>query len=268
MRLFIFVVSLLTATLTYAQDNIILRNGEEIPAKVLEVTQTDLKYRKSANPDGPIYTSALRDVLLIKYANGTKDSFGNDRGPVPIRNRPGRPMPAEAGMAVAPAAPMQGLNGLRYHRGLFSRYYVGNNGQHIGVSEANSLFYSQPEAIAALERGRSLRTWSVVTAVSAGALIGTGVGLAIGRDGRWGRDNGPMGGNNNGNGPQFDGRRDGHRIGAALIGGGVLLGVASLWLDHRASVQFRRASDRYNNRQPTTLRFAPGQSGVGAILTF
>ncbi|RYF74858.1 MAG: hypothetical protein EOO39_07870 [Cytophagaceae bacterium] len=265
MRLFIFVVSFLTATLTYAQDNIILRNGEEIPAKVLEVTQTDLKYRKSANPDGPVYTSALRDVLLIKYANGTKDSFGNDRGPT--RNRPGRPVPEEAGMSVRPAAPMQGLDGLRYHRGLFSRYYVGNNGQQIGLSEANSLFYSQPDALNALERGRSLRTWSVVTAVSAGALIGTGVSLAIGRNGQWGRRNGPMGGNNTGNG-LFDGRRDGHRVGTALVGSGVLLGVASLWLDHRASVQFRRAADRYNNRQPTTLRFAPGQSGVGAVLTF
>lgn len=248
-------------TLTYAQDNIILRNGEEIPAKVLEVTQTDLKYRKAANPDGPIYTATLRDVLLIKYANGTKDTFGNERAT--MRNRPARPMPVEPGLSSAPA-PMQGLDGLRYHRGLFSRYYVGNNGQQIGISEANSLFYSQPGALNALERGRSLRTWSVVTAVSAGALIGTGIGLAIGRDGRGGR--GP--GFTNSGGPSFDNRHDGRRAGAALLGGGLVLGVASLWLDHRASVQFRRAANQYNNRQPTTLRFTPGQNGVGAVLTF
>lgn len=252
-------VSLLTATLTYAQDNIILRNGEEVPAKVLEVTQTDLKYRKAANPDGPIYTATLRDVLLIKYANGTKDTFGNDR-PM-MRNRPARPTPIEIG---GPAAPMQGLDGLRYHRGLFSRYYVGNNGQQIGLPQASSLFYSQPDALNALDRGRSLRTWSVVTAVSAGALIGTGIGLSIGRDGRGGR--GP--GFTNSGGPSFDNRHDGRRAGAALVGSGLLLGVASLWLDHRASVQFRRAADRYNNRQPTTLRFTPGQNGVGAVLTF
>ncbi|MEZ0540952.1 hypothetical protein [Fibrella arboris] len=264
MRLFILLVSLLTATLTYAQDNIILRSGDEISAKVLEVNQTDLKYRKAANPDGPIYTSPLRDVLLIKYANGTKDTFGNDRSI--MRNRPARPIPTEPGMPAeaARSVPTQGLDGLRYHRGLFNRYYVGNNGQQIGLKVANSLFYSQPDAIAALERGRSLRTWSVVTALSAGALIGTGVGLAIGRDGRGGRGNGPMSLNSTG----FDGHRNGHQIGAALVGGGVLLGVASLWLDHRASIQFRRAADRYNNRQPATLRFAPGQSGVGAVLTF
>ncbi|MEZ0487759.1 hypothetical protein [Fibrella aquatica] len=266
MRLFIIIVSLLTATLTYAQDNIILRNGEEIPAKVLEVTPTDLKYRKAANPEGPIYTATLRDVLLIKYANGTKDTFGNDRPAT--RNRPvPQQRPEMAPPASAPTAPMQGLDGLRYHRGLFSRYYVGNEGQRIGLSEAKSLFYSQPDAISALERGRSLRTWSVVTAVSAGALIGTGIGLAIGRDSRLGRANGPM--NRNGNGRlDFDDRRNGHRAGAALVGSGVLLGVASFWLDHRASVQFRRAADRFNNRQPTTLRFAPGQNGVGALLIF
>lgn len=66
---------LLMATFAFGQDNVVLRNGDEIPAKVLEVNQTGLKFRKSANPDGPVCTAFLREVMLIKYANGTEDTF-------------------------------------------------------------------------------------------------------------------------------------------------------------------------------------------------
>lgn len=112
MRLLTFVALLLTATFTYAQDNIVLRNGEEIPAKVLEVSQTDLKYRKFANPEGPVYTAPLRDVLLIKYANGSKDSFGTNNGP--LLNKP-----TLLGNGVAPALPsaVSTLDHLRYKGG-------------------------------------------------------------------------------------------------------------------------------------------------------
>ena len=275
MRFFITLLALLLATLVYAQDNIILRNGDEIPATVLEVNQIDLKYRKLANPTGPIYTSPLRDVLLIKYANGTKDTFNNARQPAP-----GRPRRPDMGMG-APTLPMAppmdaapGLDGLRYHRGLFSRYYVGGNGQRMGIAEAKPLFMGQPDALMAYDRGRSLRTWSQITAVSAIALVGTGAGLAIangrfgGRDGRRGNDNDPMAnGGFQGNNERGD-RRNGEVVGAALAGGGVLLGVAAIWLDCRATMQFRRAANRYTNRQPTTLRLAPTQRGIGAVLTF
>ncbi|NID10281.1 hypothetical protein [Fibrivirga algicola] len=264
MRLFIVLVALLSATLTYAQDNIILRNGEEIPARVLEVTQAELKYRKTANPDGPIYTSSLRDVLLIKYANGTKDTFGADRPT--LRNqaeRRERPALEPIDRRALRPAPGVGLNGLRYRRGLFSRYYVGGNGEQISLSAANSLFYNAPEAMNAYERGRSLRTWSTITGISAVALVGVGAGLAIGNGGRRDHRDNMMGLN----GPFGRGQHMG-RAGGALAGGGLLLGLTSLWLDHRATVQFRRAADRFNNRQPASLRFAPGQNGVGAVLTY
>ena len=78
MRFINLVAFLLTATLSYAQDNIVLRNGDEIPAKVVEIGRTELKYRKATNPDGPVYTALIGDVLLINYANGTKDTFGSD----------------------------------------------------------------------------------------------------------------------------------------------------------------------------------------------
>jgi hypothetical protein len=54
-------------------DLITLKNGDEIKAKVIEVTLNEIKYKKCDNLDGPIYTVAKKDVFSIKYANGTKD---------------------------------------------------------------------------------------------------------------------------------------------------------------------------------------------------
>lgn len=258
---------LITAALTRAQDNIILRTGEEIPAKVLEVNQADLKYRKSANPEGPVYTAPLRDVLLIKYANGTKDSFGAGRPPLP--GRPGQPMLPEARTMV-------GLGPLRYHRSLFSRYYTSADGQRMRIAQTWSILYSQPDAMTSFERGRSLRTWSIVTAVPAVALMGAGVGLLIAGDGRGGRDrndrsglfsgrdNDPDGSGTTTTNNGRSGRGDEVVAGAVLAGSGLLLGAASLWLDHRATVQFRRAADRYNTRPSTSFRFRPSRQGLGA----
>lgn len=300
MRFITLITLLFATTLASAQDNIVLRNGEEIPAKVLEINQIELKYRKVANPDGPLYTAPLRDVLFIKYANGTKDSFGTEQPrqmarpgmlqpgvPRPGRARPGRRArpgaagPGQMGAAGPQAAATPGLDGLRYHSGLFSRYYSSAGGQRIDMTEAGSLFATQPDASRAFNRGRSLRTWSIVTAVPAVVLIGAGVGLAafegMGGDGR-GRNgsrfdrmdasstNDPTDNDND----RMSGRGGDAFAGAAVAGTGVLLGVASVWLGNRANVQFRRAASRYNGRANTSLHFMPSRQGlgVGAVLTF
>lgn len=277
MRVLILLAALLTATLTYAQDNIVLRNGEDIPGKVLEVNQTDLKYRKSGNPDGPIYTAPLRNVLFIKYANGTKDSFGSQ--PSPLTGNNSSVMGAPSATMSVPAAGASGLTQLRYESRFFSRHYVDTNGQHISMNQVKSLLSAQPDALTAFDRGRSLRTWAIATAIPAVVLIGAGVGMLAGGDGMMngGRD-GMMNdrGSNAANDPNDtdtnadmngDGHGDEAMVGAAMIGGGALLGVASVWLNHRATVQFRRAADRFNTRPATSLRFAPASRGLGVGMT-
>lgn len=70
-------ISLLTllATTSFAQDVITKKNGEGVQAKVLEITPTEIKYKRFENPDGPIYTMAKADVLLVKYENNTEEIF-------------------------------------------------------------------------------------------------------------------------------------------------------------------------------------------------
>lgn len=71
------IISVLSSTVLLAQGNIILKNGAELPAKVLEVSASQIKYKRQDNPSGPVYSYTIKDVLLIKYANGSKDVFGN-----------------------------------------------------------------------------------------------------------------------------------------------------------------------------------------------
>ncbi len=71
---FIFLIS-------QAQDIVLKKNGEEINAKVIEISPTEIKYKLTENLDGPLYTILKSDVFMIKYSNGTKDVF-NTESPV------------------------------------------------------------------------------------------------------------------------------------------------------------------------------------------
>lgn len=75
MKKIIIVLSLLFCSVGFAQDVLTKKNGEDISAKVLEVTSTEIKYKKYDNPNGPTFTILKSEVLLIRYENGTKDVF-------------------------------------------------------------------------------------------------------------------------------------------------------------------------------------------------
>ncbi len=52
-------------------DIIILKNGQEILAKVLEVGQTEIKYKNCDNQSGPTFLKNNSEIFMIKYPNGT-----------------------------------------------------------------------------------------------------------------------------------------------------------------------------------------------------
>jgi hypothetical protein len=75
MKTLIFSVGLIIANLAVAQDTIYERSGNIFNGKVTEVTQSEIKYKKTTNADGPTYTLNKEDVTLIHYKNGSKDVF-------------------------------------------------------------------------------------------------------------------------------------------------------------------------------------------------
>lgn len=72
---------ILTTTEVICQDLIIKKNSETIKAKVLEVNQDDIKYKKWDNLEGPTYTLQKSDINSIVYQNGDADVFGPSAQP-------------------------------------------------------------------------------------------------------------------------------------------------------------------------------------------
>ena len=58
-----------------AQDVIMLKNGQEIKAKVHEITQLEIKYKLFEHLDGPLRTVIKSDVFVVIYENGTREVF-------------------------------------------------------------------------------------------------------------------------------------------------------------------------------------------------
>ena len=56
----------------FSQDNIILNDGSEISAKIIEINTDNIKYKKYTNPYGHSHTKNINDIFMIKYENGER----------------------------------------------------------------------------------------------------------------------------------------------------------------------------------------------------
>ena len=70
----LFLFTILNLTIN-AQDTLTLTSGAKIPAKVLEINPTTVKYKHFNNITGPDYVEEKSNILTIKYGNGIIDSF-------------------------------------------------------------------------------------------------------------------------------------------------------------------------------------------------
>jgi hypothetical protein len=80
-------------------DTIVLRNGDLLEGKVLEIGEREIRYRKCDNPEGPVFVTNITDVFMIKYPNGTRDYFTTERSTAP--SMAGKAPKKTDGMAVA-----------------------------------------------------------------------------------------------------------------------------------------------------------------------
>jgi hypothetical protein len=74
----VFTVTFLISKLSFSQDIITLKTGEQIRSKIMEVGQSEIKYKKYDNQNGPVYVVTKSDLSDILYENGTKDIFNNE----------------------------------------------------------------------------------------------------------------------------------------------------------------------------------------------
>jgi len=66
---------LAAAAFCNAQDIITTKSGEDIEAKILEVSPKEIKYKKFSNLEGPIFTLPVKDILIVRYETGENEIF-------------------------------------------------------------------------------------------------------------------------------------------------------------------------------------------------
>jgi len=69
-----------------AQDVIITKNAEKVEAKIVEISPTEIKYKKTNNLDGPTFILYTSDVQTIIYSNGDVQLF--DAKPKEVKDTP------------------------------------------------------------------------------------------------------------------------------------------------------------------------------------
>jgi hypothetical protein len=78
MRFLLNLFAICMPIVAFAQDIIVLKTGDIIQTKVIEIGQDDIKYKKSSNLNGPIYSESKSSVLSIRYENGEVDKFNQE----------------------------------------------------------------------------------------------------------------------------------------------------------------------------------------------
>lgn len=74
-HIFSLTTTLLFANFSFSQDIITTKTGEDIQAKVIDVTNDEVRYKKFDDQTGPIITISTLNLLIIRYENGSKDIF-------------------------------------------------------------------------------------------------------------------------------------------------------------------------------------------------
>lgn len=89
MRIRILIICMLFCIASVCAKDIITKtDGTKIDAKVEEITESVIKYRKASNPTGPVYSIPVESVYNIVYENGEVENFNEPSAPVaPVQNQ-------------------------------------------------------------------------------------------------------------------------------------------------------------------------------------
>jgi len=70
---------LMVPALVSAQDILTKMDGTDLQVKVMEISSSEIKYKRFNNPDGPTYSIQLKDVFSVTYENGEKETFSQSK---------------------------------------------------------------------------------------------------------------------------------------------------------------------------------------------
>jgi len=78
-KVFLSILFSFLTLFSFSQDTIVRTNGEKIPAKVVEITKSTIKYKKFSQLDGPIRALLISSIAKIIYADGTEEFFSKKK---------------------------------------------------------------------------------------------------------------------------------------------------------------------------------------------
>lgn len=90
-RMLSMLLMLLVSMVVAAQDVIVKKDGSTILSKVVEVSDTQVKYKKFSNLEGPTYIVSISELTSINYQNGEKENFGSSQATVTQTQTPSVP---------------------------------------------------------------------------------------------------------------------------------------------------------------------------------
>ena len=62
----------------YSQDIIVTTDSQKIDAKIIEVTESEIKYKEKDNPNGPTFVLQTSDINSVIFANGKVAIYNED----------------------------------------------------------------------------------------------------------------------------------------------------------------------------------------------
>ncbi len=160
--IFLFFLS----TVLYAQDVIFLNNGQRIKVKVIEKTDTEIKYRNYSHQDGPVYSLKIEKINRIVYEEGGIEQMVE-------KPKSGIEIELEAGKLST----KKGLFGWRYYN---NSERISKNGFLLKLRE-NELAHQK------FEEGKNLKTIGGIMGFPSGLVFGYNLGTML-RGGKTSRE--------------------------------------------------------------------------------
>lgn len=155
-KFILFLVAICVATVLFAQDVIVTIDGQQISAKILEISSSEIKYLDFNNQDGPVYVLSIQEILSFQLANGDVKSYERKAAPVFVETTTTAKQSHNASYLIR--------TGNRYHY---------NGIEMRGDVYANFLKNNCTEAYTKYQKGRTISTVGWI-------LLGVGVGLDLG----------------------------------------------------------------------------------------
>lgn len=117
---FVFLMAGMRSGTLFSQDIITLNNGDIIQSKIIEIGQTDVRYRRFENQSGPVYVLSKPEIAMIVYENGIKDVFNSKKIIIT-----GNPSSTDSKISEESLQPAEDVSGSRFRIGFSGIYPTG-----------------------------------------------------------------------------------------------------------------------------------------------